>query len=100
MEVQTQRTGAIFAPDLLRAMAASDDVIRTGSGFNSIFRGVGDAAIAMRVLWFANAINITLGPCLVFGLGPFPELGVKRARHRDQHRPGFGRSVPAGSPYS
>ncbi len=88
--------GIIFAPDILRLMGASPEVVKEGAGFtrimmggslviillfliNGIFRGAGDAAMAMKSLWIASLINIFLCPMLINGYGPFPQLGLEGA---------------------
>jgi putative MATE family efflux protein len=89
-------TGLIFSREILQLMGASPQTIEIGTNYtriifggsivimllfliNGIFRGAGDASMAMRSLWLANICNIILCPVLIYGAGPIPAFGITGA---------------------
>jgi putative MATE family efflux protein len=101
--------GFIYAKDLLYIMGASDELINQGYGYtqiliggnitimllfilNAVFRGAGDASIAMRALWVSNGLNLILDPLFIFGFGPIEGMGVKGAAIATT----IGRSIGVG----
>ncbi len=96
ISISTGVLGIIYAKDILRIMGASEELIVQGYGYtkvliggnvtimlifliNAIFRGAGDASIAMRTLWLSNGLNIILDPIFIFGFGPIEPMGVQGA---------------------
>ena len=88
--------GALYAPEVLRLMGGAEDLVQEGYRYtrimfagnisimllfliNAVFRGAGNASLAMRSLWLANGLNMLLDPLFIFGWGPVPAFGIEGA---------------------